>query len=85
MIEMYIKPTCPYCIDARALLTQKGVDIHEYDITKQPHLRDEMIKRANGRTTVPQIFIDGVHIGGCDDLFVLEHSGELDNKLTTQK
>ncbi len=78
MIEIYSKPTCPYCIKAKALLMSKHAQFTDYDIVAQPDLRDTMIKRSNGRTTVPQIFIDGAHIGGCDDLHALEDAGKLD-------
>lgn len=77
-IVIYTKPTCPYCMRAKALLTQKGVSFEEIDIAAHPHRRDEMIARANGGYTVPQIFIGERHIGGCDDMMALEHAGELD-------
>lgn len=77
-IEIYTKAFCPYCTRAKALLGSKGVDVEEYDITMGGPQRQEMIQRANGRTTVPQIFIDGRHIGGSDDLAALERSGRLD-------
>ncbi|GGF94646.1 MULTISPECIES: glutaredoxin 3 [Cysteiniphilum] len=76
MIEIYTKPTCPYCINAKALLNKKGVTFTEYNISDKPQLREEMIKRA-GRTSVPQIFIDNQHIGGCDDLYALEDANKL--------
>ncbi|WP_116964129.1 glutaredoxin 3 [Fastidiosibacter lacustris] len=82
MIEIYTKPTCPYCIDAKALLTQKRVDFIEYDINARPELRHKMIDRASGRTTVPQIFINNQHIGGCDDLYALERQHKLDALLS---
>ncbi|MFZ9035440.1 MAG: glutaredoxin 3 [Francisellaceae bacterium] len=78
MIEIYTKPTCPYCVDAKALLDKKGQVYREYDIAKKPELRAEMMQRAGGRTTVPQIFIDNRHIGGCDDLMDLQQQGKLD-------
>lgn len=77
MIEIYTKPTCPYCINAKALLSKKGATFTEYNISDKPQLREEMIKRAAGRTTVPQIFIDNQHIGGCDDLYALEDANKL--------
>ncbi|WP_151193197.1 glutaredoxin 3 [Cysteiniphilum sp. JM-1] len=77
MIEIYTKPTCPYCINAKALLSKKGVTFAEYNISDKPQLREEMIKRAAGRTTVPQIFINNQHIGGCDDLYALEDANKL--------
>lgn len=76
-ITLYTKGYCPYCHRAKALLDAKSVAYEEFDLTKLPHLTDEMITRS-GRTTVPQIFIDGRHIGGSDDLAALEASGKLD-------
>ncbi len=76
-VEMYSKTTCPYCYRAKDLLRGKGVSIEEYVIDGGGGKRDEMIDRA-GRTTVPQIFIDGRHVGGCDDLFALDRQGRLD-------
>ena len=76
---------CPYCARARALLKQKGVAFSEIDIEEQPARRDEMIRRAGGRTSVPQIFINGEHIGGSDELAALERAGELDPKLGSAK
>lgn len=80
-IEVYSKEICPYCVRAKKLLTKKGVGFTEIDISKQPELRDLMIQRANGRQTVPQIFINDKHIGGCDDLYALDAEGKLDNLL----
>ena len=77
-IEIYTKFPCPYCTRARALLESKGVDFEEYDITMGGPRRTEMLERSNGRTTVPQIFIDGRHIGGSDDLAELDRTGGLD-------
>ena len=78
-IEIYTKFLCPYCTRARALLKSKGVeDVEEYDITMGGPRRAEMLERSNGRTTVPQIFIDGRHIGGSDDLAALDRAGGLD-------
>jgi glutaredoxin 3 len=77
-IEVYTKFLCPYCSRAKALLTSKGATYHEIDITMDASRRSEMIDRANGQTTVPQIFIDGTHIGGSDDLVTLDMSGKLD-------
>lgn len=81
-IEIYTKAFCPYCSRATALLSSKGADYEEFDITMGGSRRQEMIQRANGRTTVPQIFIDGKHIGGSDDLAALERQGALDPLLT---
>lgn len=80
-IVIYTKPTCPFCVRAKMLLAQKGVKYTEIDIAAQPELRDEMIAKANGGYTVPQIFINDQHIGGCDDMFALEQSGRLDSLL----
>ena len=77
-IEIYTKTGCPYCARAKALLGQKGVEFQESEISADPDARAEMLGRANGRTTVPQIFIDGEHVGGSDDLAALESSGKLD-------
>lgn len=76
-VEIYTKATCPYCIRAKRLLDMKKVDYREIGVDFDGEARAEMIQRANGRTTVPQIFIDGEHIGGCDDLFSLEMDGKL--------
>jgi glutaredoxin 3 len=80
-VEMYTTMFCPYCSRARALLRKKGVDFVDIDIAEQPARRAEMVGRAGGRTTVPQIFINGEHIGGCDDLVALDRAGRLDPKL----
>lgn len=82
-ILIYTKTTCPYCVRAKALLAKKGAAFQEIEITDNPALRSEMIEKANGRTTVPQIFINGRHIGGCDDLHALEDQGKLDALLTS--
>lgn len=77
-VEIYTKMFCPYCARAKRLLANKGVEVEEYDITLGGSKRDEMLNRANGRHTVPQIFIGDRHIGGSDDLAALEQAGELD-------
>ena len=77
-VEIYTKAFCGYCSRARRLLDSKGAAYEEYDITMGGPKRAEMLQRANGRTTVPQIFIDGRHIGGSDDLYELEREGRLD-------
>ena len=77
-IEIYTKPTCGFCHMAKRLLNSKGISYAEVNISAQPERRAEMIQRANGGSTVPQIFVGGTHIGGCDDLFVLERGGKLD-------
>ncbi len=80
-VEIYTKFACPYCYRAKALLENKGVDYVEYDISSGGEKRAEMIERAPGARTVPQIFIDGRAIGGSDDLSALERHGELDGLL----
>ena len=80
-IEVYSSFFCPYCARAKSLLERKGVDFETIDVMEQPGRRDEMMKRAGGRTSVPQIFIDGEHIGGSDDLHALDRAGQLDAKL----
>tara|TARA_R110000868_G_scaffold262401_1_gene520871 strand:- start:32820 stop:33071 length:252 start_codon:yes stop_codon:yes gene_type:complete len=76
-IIVYSKPTCPYCIKAKALLTGLGQKFKVIDIAAHPEKRDEMIQKSGGAYTVPQIFIDGQHIGGCDDLHALHGRGKL--------
>ena len=80
-VEIYTKFTCPYCHRAKALLKQKGVNAEEISVDLGGREKQEMIARANGRMTVPQIFINGRHVGGCDDLFELESAGKLDELL----
>jgi glutaredoxin 3 len=80
-VEIYVKTTCGYCWRAKHLLETKGVEYKEIVVDFGGPERDSMIQRANGRTTVPQIFIAGRHIGGCDDLFALERGGRLDKLL----
>ena len=80
-VEIYTKFGCPYCARAKSLLTSKGVDYEEVDIGMIAGKRQEMMGRANGRHTVPQIFIDGRHVGGSDDLAELERNGQLDPML----
>jgi glutaredoxin 3 len=77
-VEIYTKWGCPYCLRAKKLLDGKGASYEEYDITMGGPQRAEMIQRANGRTTVPQVFIDGKHVGGSDDLAALDARGGLD-------
>ncbi|GAA0452918.1 MULTISPECIES: glutaredoxin 3 [Sphingomonas] len=77
-IEIYTKAFCPYCTRAKRLLESKGAAFEEFDITMGGERRAEMLQRANGRTTVPQVFIDGRHIGGSDDLAALDRQGGLD-------
>ena len=77
-VEIYTKFLCPYCHRAKRLLESKGAAFEEFDITMNAGKRVEMMQRANGRHTVPQIFIDGQHIGGSDDLARLDREGRLD-------
>jgi glutaredoxin 3 len=77
-VEIYTKFMCPYCTRAVRLLAGKGVAFDEYDITMGGPKRTEMIQRASGRSTVPQIFIDGRHVGGSDELVALDSAGKLD-------
>ena len=77
-VEIYTSPLCGFCHAAKRLLTQKGVSYSEIDISKEPDRRQEMMGRAHGRHTVPQIFVGATHVGGCDDLFALERDGKLD-------
>ena len=77
-VEIYTSPLCGFCHAAKRLLTQKGVSFVEIDVGRAPEKRQEMMSRAHGRHTVPQIFVDGTHVGGCDDLYALERAGRLD-------
>ncbi|WP_142848679.1 glutaredoxin 3 [Telmatospirillum sp. J64-1] len=77
-VEIYTTSICPYCYRAKRLLDEKGVRYTEIDVMSQPAKRDEMTRRAGGRTSVPQIFIGEEHVGGCDDLYALNASGNLD-------
>jgi glutaredoxin 3 len=77
-IEIYTTTICPFCHAAKRLLAAKGAVFSEISLSKEPELRDAMIARAKGSRTVPQIFIDGNHIGGCDDLYALDASGGLE-------
>jgi glutaredoxin 3 len=77
-VEIYTTPFCPYCHAAKRLLEKKGVAFVETDVSRDPALRQAMMKRANGRHTVPQIFIGGQHVGGSDDIHLLDHQGRLD-------
>ena len=77
-IEIYTTPTCGFCHAAKRLLSSKGAPFAEIDLAREPDRRAEMVGRANGRRTVPQIFVGETHVGGCDDLFALERAGKLD-------
>ena len=76
-VEIYTLRTCPFCIKAKALLDSKGVKYEDISVDNNPDLREKMKNRAGGRHTVPQIFIDGYHVGGCDDLMAADRSGKL--------
>jgi glutaredoxin 3 len=80
-VEIYTRMFCGYCSAAKRLLDRKGVAYEEHDLSLGGPKKAEMIERANGRSTFPQIFIDGVHIGGCDDLHALDDAGRLDPML----
>jgi glutaredoxin 3 len=80
-VTIYTKPWCPYCVAAKELLNEKGVSFTEIDIMGKADKRDEMLTKARGRSTVPQIFIGDRHVGGCDDLYALDSRGELDRLL----
>ena len=80
-VEIYTTPFCPYCIAAKRLLQTKGVASVETDVSRDPSLRQAMMQRAGGRHTVPQIFIGGQHVGGSDDIHLLDRQGRLDPML----
>jgi glutaredoxin 3 len=77
-IEIYTTRYCPYCTAAKRLLSRKGVEFTEIDVSADAKGRSKMMARANGRMTVPQIFIGSIHVGGCDDLYALDRTGKLD-------
>ena len=81
-VTIYTRMGCGYCTSAKRLLDQKGAEYNERDASFAPEVRKEMIQRANGRSTFPQIFIDAYHVGGCDDLYALERAGKLDPLLS---
>ncbi|TCT44873.1 glutaredoxin 3 [Martelella mediterranea] len=83
-VDIYTREFCGFCSRAKKLLTDKGVNFKEFNATETPDVRAEMIQRANGAATFPQIFIDGTHIGGCDELYALERAGKLDPMLSGQ-
>ena len=80
-VEIFTSPYCGFCYQAKSLLRDKNVDFTELDIIFEPNRRLEMLSRSKGQSTVPQIFIDSLHIGGCDELYALEYSGKLDSIL----
>jgi glutaredoxin 3 len=83
-VEIYTTQTCGYCRAAKSLLARKNVDYREIDVSAGGEVRRAMVARAHGRTTVPQIFINDQHVGGCDDLHALESAGRLDALLAGQ-
>lgn len=80
-VTMYSTRFCPYCVRARMLLEKKGIEFTDIRVDSEPQRREEMETRAGGRSSVPQIFIDDEHVGGCDDLYELDFEGMLDKKL----
>ena len=82
-IEVYSGDFCPYCVKAKSLLKNKGLEFLEYNVKRDMNRQAEMAKRAPGARTIPQIFINDRHVGGCDDLYALEKRGELDSWLTS--
>lgn len=81
-VEIYTSPLCGFCHAAKRLLSQKGIEFAEVDVWANPDRKPEMVTRAKGGRTVPQIFVGGKHVGGCDDLYELERKGQLDQLLT---
>jgi glutaredoxin 3 len=84
-VDIYTIPYCPFCLDAKELLSSKHVAFHEIDASRDRQIRKQMIERAGGRSTYPQIFIGATHVGGCDDLYALEEAGKLDALLAEAK
>ena len=84
-IEIYTRPGCGYCSAAKSLLTRKKAAYTEFDVSVNPSWRAEMVERAKGGATFPQIFIDKTHVGGCDDLYALDREGKLDGLLDGQE
>ncbi len=82
-VTIYTRNGCGYCTAAKGLLAEKGVAFVEHNATLEPVARQDMLARANGRTTFPQIFVGKTHVGGCDDLYALENQGRLDSLLKT--
>ncbi|MEO5340707.1 MAG: glutaredoxin 3 [Magnetococcus sp. MYC-9] len=80
-VILYTTTVCPFCVRAKSLLQKRGAPYQEINLTDHPERREEMIEKAGGRRTVPQIFINGRHVGGCDDLYELETEGTLEKML----
>lgn len=85
VVEIYTRPGCGYCSAAKSLLARKNAAFTEYDVAVDSSWRDEMVARSEGGTTFPQIFIDKVHVGGCDELYALDREGKLDGLIDGQK
>jgi glutaredoxin 3 len=83
-IEIYTRPGCGYCSAAKSLLTRKKAAFTEYDVAKDANYRRDMYERAGAGSTFPQIFIDGTHVGGCDELYALDRAGKLDAMLASE-
>ena len=84
-VDIYTIRYCPYCEDAKELLSRKGVGFHEIDASGNRDIRKQMIERAGGRNTYPQIFIGATHVGGCDDLYALDEADKLDPLIAAAK
>ena len=84
-VDIYTIRYCPYCEDAKDLLSRKGVSFHEIDASGNRDIRKEMIERTSGCSTYPQIFIGATHVGGCDDLYALDEAGKLDPLIAAAK
>ena len=84
-VKIYTTQYCPYCYWAKELLSRKGVSYREIDVTGNAQMRQEMLERTQGRTTLPQIFIGATHVGGCDELYAIEEAGKLDALLDQGK
>ena len=82
-IEVYSGDYCPYCVRAKSLLKQRSLEFIEYNVQQEPDKRAEMMKRSNGGRSIPQIFINDKHVGGCDDLYALDKKGKLEEWLTS--
>ena len=80
-IVIYTTPICGYCVQAKRLLTRKGVSYEEIDVSRNPEQRRTMVQNSGGRMTVPQIFVNGDHIGDCDEIYALDRAGKLDSLL----
>lgn len=85
VVEIYSKTYCPFCVRAKALLDKKSVVYQEIKIDENPALRPQMIERSNGSSTVPQIFINNEHVGGCDELYAMDYKNQLDALLVSNR